>query len=185
MGITIPVLRTVEARSRRDLGERTSTCLGSLTCPSTSTGTGKSADDSRPAHRSSVTTSGRASPIGSTPGSITTASPDRRPDGTAITSPLRSRSSDAAASARFEELFCFDSAFSRSVTRRRSAAYSVKSPRWQLIASAYPSSASRLRSIRRASPTTDRSAWNCANDCSSRSRAFEAPRACTRLTAML
>ena len=36
---------------------------------------------------------------------------------------------------------------------------------------AYPARASVLRSIRRASPTTDRSAWNCANDCSSSSRA--------------
>ena len=110
----MPVLRSVDARSRRDFGERTSTCLGSRTWPSTSTGAGKSADDSRPAQRSSVTTSGRASPSGSRPGSTTIASPDRRPDGTAITSPLRSDSSDCAASMRRASVFCRASAFSRS-----------------------------------------------------------------------
>ena len=97
-GTVMPVLRIVDARSRRDLGDRTSTCLGSRMWPSTSTGAGKSADVSRPDQRSSVTTSGRASPSGSRPGSTTTASPERRPDGTAITSPLRSSSSDFAVS---------------------------------------------------------------------------------------
>ena len=61
----------------------------------------------------------------------------------------------------------------------------MKSPRWQVAASAYPSSAvSALRSCR-ASPTTALSAWNCANEDSSSSRAVGRPTWCTRLTAML
>ncbi len=134
-GTVMPVLRIDDARSRRDLGERTSTCRGSRMWPSTSTGAGKSADVSRPDQRSSVTTSGRASPSGSMPGSMTTARPLRLPDGTAITSPLRSVSSDLAVSMRRAFVFCLASCFSRSAIRRRSEAYSAKSPRWHVMAS--------------------------------------------------
>ena len=55
--------------------------------------------------------------------------------------------------------------------RWRSRAYSMKSPRSQVAASAYPSSASSALRSCRASPTTALSAWNWANDDSSSSRA--------------
>ncbi len=181
----MPVLRMVEARSRRERGERTSTCLGSRSRPRASTGAGKSATESRPAHLSSVTTRGRGSLIGLSPGSTTTASPERRPEGTAMTSPLRSRSSEAAAAARRLAVFCRASAFSRAEILRLRSKYSPKSPRWQVADSRYPASASSDRSILRDSPTTDRSAWNWAKDCSSSSRAAGVPTRWTRFTAML
>jgi hypothetical protein len=67
----------------------------------------------------------------------------------------------------------------------RIAKYSSKSPWWQASSSAYVCMVSTLRWTCRASPTTDRSAWNWANDDSSRSRDFSAPTVPTRLTAML
>jgi hypothetical protein len=181
----MPVLRRDDARSRRTAGARWFTFLGSRIRPSAETGVGKSADDRRPAHRSSVSTSGRGSSPLSTPGSRTTARPARRPPGTAMTSPGRSARSASVVASRWWAIPWRRRAFSRSLTRRRSAAYSVKSPRWQRIASAYPARVSVLRSIRRARPTTDRSAWNCPNDCSSRSRAAATPSRPTRLTVML
>jgi hypothetical protein len=58
------------------------------------------------------------------------------PAGTRTTSPRRSFSSDATASARRSRDAVRASSVSRSPIRRRSAAYSVKSPRWHFIASA-------------------------------------------------
>ncbi len=69
--------------------------------------------------------------------------------------------------------------------RRRSAAYSAKSPRSHVIACAYPSRASACACACLARPTTPRSAWNCANDVSRTSRARSRPTCATRLTAML
>ena len=56
--------------------------------------------DNRPAHRRSVSTSGRGSSRGVTPGSRTMASPARRPAGTRMTSPVRRASRDAATAPR-------------------------------------------------------------------------------------
>ncbi len=151
-----------------------------------STGTGKSSMDSRTTCFCSVSTSGRGScfPV-SRPGSSTTASPARRPEGTTITSPGLSFSTAAAAAARREAEFCRDSSASRSDRALRNPAYSSKSPRWQVIASLYPSSASRLRLTWRVRPTTARSAWNWAKELSSRALARAVPTCPTRLTAML
>ena len=157
----MPVLRSDDARSRRTAGARWLTCLGSRIRPSAATGVGKSAADSRPAQRSSVSTSGRGSSPLLTPGSRTTASPARRPPGTAMTSPGRSAAQRVRRGVALLGLPLRGAAPSparRAV--RRSAAYSAKSPRWQRIEPAYPARVSVLRSICRASPTTDRSAWN-------------------------
>ena len=91
---------------------------------------------------------------------------------------------------------CSDSA-RRSVRRSRAAcastaaisarsrAYAGKSPRSH-TASAQPASiAVPFRASERATPTTDRSDWNWANDCSSRVRARSRPTLETRFTAML
>ena len=102
-----------------------------------------------------------------------------------MTSPGLSLRSAVAAASRLSAIPWRASAFSRSDTRLRNAAYSVKSPRWQRIEAAYPARVSPLRSMRRASPTTERSAWNWPNDCSSSSRAASTPSLPTRLTAML
>src|SRR5919107_204065 len=61
----------------------------------------------------------------------------------------------------------------------------MKSPRSQVAASAYPSSASSAFRSCRASPTTALSAWNWAKDSSSSSRARSRPNWWTMLTAML
>jgi hypothetical protein len=42
-----------------------------------------------------------------------------------------------------------------------------------------------LRSIRRDTPTTERSAWNCAKDCYNSALACSAPSRSSMLTAML
>jgi hypothetical protein len=68
---------------------------------------------------------------------------------------------------------------------RRISKYSPKSPRWHSSSASYARIVSTLRCTCRASPTTDRSAWNCANDDSSSSRAGPPPTVPTRLTAML
>ena len=61
--------------------------------------------------------------------------------------------------------------FSASDSSRRSREYSVKSPRWQVIALLKPArDSSRLRTCL-ASPTTERSAWNWAKEDSRISRA--------------
>ena len=111
--------------------------------------------------------------------------PANRPDGTSITSPGRNDSSESITSWRRSARRDFASPFSVSVRRCRSPAYSMKSPRWQVAASAYPARASSLLRSCRASPTTALSAWNCANEDSSSSRARSRPNWCTRLTAML
>ena len=111
--------------------------------------------------------------------------PENFPAGTSITSPGRSASSDATTSSRLSARRALGRAASASESRRRSREYSMKSPRWQVAASAYPSSASSALRSCRASPTTALSAWNCANDDSSSSRAVARPTWCTRFTAML
>ena len=63
--------------------------------------------------------------------------------------------------------------------------YSVKSPRSHVIAFSYPASDSSCSRTWRASPTTARSAWNCANEDSRIWRALPRPNWSIRLTAML
>ena len=129
-------LRSDEARSRRACGERALKPRGSCTVASASTAAGKRSSVSRRTCRSSVSTCSAGSPGRPRPGSITTASPANRPVGTRTTSPARSFSSDAAAAARRWRApsRARDASRSRSATRR--PAYSAKSPRWQVIASA-------------------------------------------------
>ena len=116
---------------------------------------------------------------------MTTAKPANLPVGTSITSPGLSRVSESSASARRSARRAFAARFSTSEIRLRIRAYSMKSPRSQVAASAYPVRASSLLRSCRASPTTALSAWNCANDCSRSSRVVSRPNWCTRLTAML
>ena len=160
-------------------------CFGTRIRVSTSAGVVKSPGVTRPAQRSWVSTSGRGSPNPPVAGSSTTARPARRPDGTRITSPTRSRSSEATAAALRWVWPCRAMARSRSAIATRSAKYSSKSPWWQAASAPYASIVSVLRCTCRARPTTDRSAWNCANEDSSSSRAGAAPTLPTRLTAML
>ena len=115
--------------------------------------------------------SGRGPSRRSVPGSMTTAYPANLPPGTSITSPGCSCASDSITSSRRSARWARAASFSSSETRWRSAAYSMKSPRSQVAASAYPASASSLLRSCRASPTTALSAWNWANDISSSSRA--------------
>ena len=116
---------------------------------------------------------------------MTTAYPANLPVGTSMTSPGLRLDSEATASSRRSALRARLAPFSTSPIRRRSAAYSMKSPRSQVAASAYPSSASCALCSWRASPTTALSAWNWAKDCSSSSRERSRPNWWTRLTAML
>ena len=102
-----------------------------------------------------------------------------------MTSPIRSVSIETAAAARRDADRALAPSFSASARARRSEAYSRKSPRWQCMASAYPSRPSSLRRTAVAMPTTARSAWNCANEVSRISRATSLPTCATRLTAML
>ena len=90
-GAAMPVLRSDDARSRRTCGRAVVDVLGQPhPAQRRRPGSGSRAADSRPAQRSSVSTSGRGSSPSVTPGSRTTASPARRPAGTAMTSPGRS-----------------------------------------------------------------------------------------------
>ena len=122
---------------------------------------------------------------GCRPGWRTTASPARRPPGTRMMSPGRSCARDLAASARRELARARDRSPSRSVSDLRSCAYSAKSPFSQLIAAASSSMASRFLRTWRVSPITPRSAWNCANEDSSKAEARARPAQPVRLTAML
>ena len=100
------------------------------------TGALKSTSGSRLICRSAVTTTGRGSvgPLGAA-GVDDDGEPARRPDGTRMTSPSCSSSSDAAAAARCAPERSRASSDSRSDSARRSSAYSLKSPRWQVAAS--------------------------------------------------
>ena len=139
-----------------------------------------------PAQRSSVSTSGRGSAIGDTPGSRTTASPARRPDWIRITSPTDSASNDCDdRGPAFGIALAWHRVFSRSEIWLRSCWYSAKSPRWQCISARQSAIALSLRVIWRVMPTTERSAWNWAKDDSSSSRAVARPTWETRLIAML
>ena len=131
-------LRSVAARSRRACGLRWLKFLGTRTRASAETGLGKSTDPSRPAHLSSVSTSGRGSARSVMPGSRTTASPCRRPDGTRITSPGRSAPRASAASIRRLACESRESSFSRSAICCRSWAYSPTSPRSECISGGGP-----------------------------------------------
>ncbi|CAM5636416.1 hypothetical protein SCALM49S_00001 [Streptomyces californicus] len=140
------LVRSAEARSRRDCGERGLNDFGTRIRSSASTGTGKSIEASRLTCRSAVSTSGRgpswwsnprcplARPAGS-PGSSTSASPANFPVGTWMTSPGFSFSSEEAAAARRCAAPCLASSVSRSLRSRRRRAYSSKSPRWQVMPS--------------------------------------------------
>src|SRR2546421_8362478 len=94
-------------------------------------------------------------------------------------------SRDLAASARRELARTRDRSPSRSVSDLRSCAYSAKSPFSQLMAAASSSMASRFLRTWRVSPMTPRSAWNCANEDSSRVEARARPAQPVRLTALL
>ena len=75
--------------------------------------------------------------------------------------------------------------FSASESARRSREYSVKSPRWHVMALLKPArDSSRLRTCF-ASPTTERSAWNWAKEDSRISRARGRPNCASRLMDML
>ena len=132
-GRAFSALRRVAARSRRAAALRALKCFGTAIRVTRLRRAGTSTSDSRRTCRSAVSTVGRGpSAPPATPASITTACPARRPAaGTRMTSPRRSRSSEATASARRSRDAARDSSASRSPIRRRSAAYSVKSPRWQ------------------------------------------------------
>ena len=77
-------------------------------------------------------------------------------------SPRRSVARTRLASARCAEARLRDAPRSASVSRRRIAAYSMKSPRSQLTCLARSAACSLRRRSRRARPTTPRSAWNWA-----------------------
>ena len=66
-------------------------------------------------------------------GETTTAKPRLRPVGMSTTSPGSRSCSDAAASVRRACERAFSADFSVSLSSLRSAAYSVKSPRWQVM----------------------------------------------------
>jgi hypothetical protein len=78
-----------------------------------------------------------------------------------------------------------ESSLSRSAISRRSCAYAPTSPRSECISAANRAASCSCRAAVRASPTTDRSAWNWANEEASSSRARARPNELTRLTAML
>ena len=86
-------------------------------------------------------------------------------------SPRRSVARTRLAWARWAEARLRDTPRSASVSRRRSSAYSMKSPRSQLTCLARSSACSLSRRSRRARPTTPRSAWNWAKLDSSRAAA--------------
>ena len=67
---------------------------------------------------------------------MTTAKPENLPAGTMITSPGWSLPSESIASSRRSWRRSRAAPFSRSLMRRRRAAYSMKSPWWQVAASA-------------------------------------------------
>ena len=127
--------RSADARSRRICGLRLLKLRGTFSRVSATTGVGKSASESRRACRSAVTTSGRG-PSPDVPGSTTTAYPANLPDGTSITSPGRSFSSELTASSRRSARRARAAPFSRSLMSRRIRAYSMKSPRSHVAASA-------------------------------------------------
>ena len=116
------------------------------------TGLGKSTEPSRPAHLSSVSTSGRGSARSVMPGSRTTARPCRRPDGTRITSPGRSAPRASAASIRRLACESRESSFSRSAICCRSCAYSPTSPRSECISAAARSASCSCFAAARARP---------------------------------
>ena len=74
---------------------------------------------------------------------------------------------------------------SSSFTSRRIEAYWLKSPKWHWAESTSSSIAVWLRRTWRSSPTTARSAWNCANDDSREPRARSRPKRLIKLMAML
>ena len=135
----------VAARSRRLCGLRALKDFGIRRCSIASTGDGKSSTESRRTWRSAVRTVGRGSVSPEIPGSRTTASPALRPAGTRITSPTLSTSRAWVALARRWAAPVRASSASRSLSARRSAAYSSKSPRWQVIDARKPSSDCSLR----------------------------------------
>jgi hypothetical protein len=116
---------------------------------------------------------------------MTTAQPWFLPLGTRMMSPGISVSSSWVASARRSALRSRLASASVAPISARSRAYAWKSPRSQAARPHSSASASVLRVSERDSPTTDRSVWNWANDCSSSDRARSRPTAPTRLTAML
>ena len=128
---------------------------------------------------------GRALRAACRPGWRTTARPARRPPGTRMMSPGRSSERDLAASTRRELARARDRSPSRSDKDRLISAYSAKSPLSHVIAVASSSMAWRFLRTCRVRPTTPRSAWNCANDDSSRVDARARPAQPVRLTAML
>ena len=104
---------------------------------SASTGTGKSASESRRTCRSAVSTVGRGpSRAGRRAGVEHHRQAARRPAGTWMTSPGRSFSSEAAACGpAVAPRRCAAAPPRGPQIARRSPAYSSKSPRWQVIAS--------------------------------------------------
>ena len=117
--------------------------------------------------------------------SSTTAIPARRPAVTWMMSPRRNASSERAVSARRSADRSLASRPSRSDNSARIRAYPATSPRSQLICAATRSSSSRPSRAWRARPATARSAWNWANEDSSRVAALARPNCPVRFTAML
>ncbi len=122
---------------------------------------------------------------GCSPGCRTTAIPARLPPGTRMMSPGRSSDKDLAASARRDVALARDRSPSRSDSALLICAYSAKSPFSQVIAAASSAMVCWLLRICLVSPTTPRSAWNCANEDSSKADALARPAQPVRLTAML
>ena len=161
-------------------------CLLIRIRPATTGGAGKSTSDIRRTCRSSVSTSGRGLSFSlRVPGSITTTQPRRRPPGTWTMSPGFSPSRICRVSARRSDRRSRAASASSAAISARSRAYASKSPRSQLALAQFSAIASVLRATDRAVPTTERSDWNWANDCSSSVRARSRPTLPTRFTAML
>src|SRR6478752_1941160 len=156
-------LRAEEARSRRDLGTLALKDLGMRILVTGAMGPSRSSVPILRSWLSSVRTAGRGSRL---PWSElrTTAGPGARPPGTLTTSPGSKRASESSLSDFCTRDLVRDVAFSASDSSLRSRAYSVKSPRWQVMDLAYPARDSSLLRTCRARPTTERSAWNWAKD---------------------
>ena len=180
------LLRSAAARLRRAAGLAGSACLPIFIRPATAGGVGKSRIDIRRTCRSWVSTSGRGESRRSrVPGSMTSTQPRFLPPGTCTMSPGFRLGSTRSDSARRSEARSRAASASSSPICARSRAYSTKSPRSQAAAANAAWIAALFRASVRAMPTTDRSDWNCANDCSSSVRARSRPTLATRLTAML
>jgi hypothetical protein len=177
-------LRTDEARSRRDLGTFALNDFGILIRVIGESGPSTSWTPIRRSWLSKVMTAGRGSREWWSELS-TTARPGARPLGTSTTSPGSSRLRESSVRDFLARELLLEALFSASERARRSRAYSVKSPRWQVIALLKPARDSSRLLTCLASPTTERSAWNWANEDSRISRARGRPNWASRLMDML